>query len=121
MHLFRQLHIGQRLALSFTVVVLLSLIVAAIGSLRLGELANTTHFLVSDRMVKVKAIGGLRNNINLIAQASRIGFIRNLELPRINAEAGQCATRTQASEAGFKCFLRAERFDGDVHSSTGHF
>ena len=90
MHFFRQLHIGQRLALSFTVVVLLSLIVAAIGSLRLGELANTTHLLVADRMVKVKAIGGLRNNINMIAQASR-----NLLLFR---EPAQVAAETKAIE-----------------------
>ncbi|MDI1261596.1 methyl-accepting chemotaxis protein [Aquabacterium sp.] len=90
MHFFRQLHIGQRLALSFTVVVLLSLIVAAIGSVRLGELASTTHFLVADRMVKVKAIGGLRNNINMIAQASR-----NLLLFR---EPDQVAAETKAIE-----------------------
>ena len=71
MNFFHQLRIGQRLALSFTAVVALSLIVAAIGSLRLAELATTTHLLVSDRMVKVKTIGGLRNKIDTIAQSSR--------------------------------------------------
>ncbi|RZL07890.1 MAG: hypothetical protein EOP40_14755, partial [Rubrivivax sp.] len=71
MNFFRQLRIGQRLALSFTVVVLLSLIIAGIGSHRLGKLAATTHVLVADRMAKVKVIGSLRNNINLMAQSSR--------------------------------------------------
>ncbi|MGH6647826.1 methyl-accepting chemotaxis protein [Aquabacterium sp.] len=90
MNFFRQLRIGQRLALSFTVVVALSLVIAVLGSSRLGELAATTHELVTDRMVKVKAIGGLRNNINMQAQASR-----NLLLFR---EPEQVATELKAIE-----------------------
>jgi methyl-accepting chemotaxis protein len=69
MGIFNKLQIGQRLALSFALVVALSLMSALLSTTRFDDLAHATKVLVSERMVHVRQAGQITDQTNLLAHS----------------------------------------------------
>lgn len=69
--------VGSRLALGFSTLIVIGIVVAVFGRIQLERLADEVQLLVDDRMVKVEQITEAINNINLIARA-----VRNIAPPR---------------------------------------
>lgn len=63
--------VGSRLALGFSTLIVIGIVVAVFGRIQLERLADEVQLLVDDRMVKVEQITEAINNINLIARAVR--------------------------------------------------
>ena len=69
MGMFNKLQIGQRLALSFALVVALSLMSALLSTTRFDDLAHATKVLVSERMVHVRQVGQITDQTHLLAHS----------------------------------------------------
>ena len=63
--------VGSRLALGFSTLIVIGIVVAVFGRIQLERLADEVQHLVDDRMVKVEQITEAINNINLIARSVR--------------------------------------------------
>ena len=68
---FSSMKVGSRLALGFSTLIVIGIVVAVFGRIQLERLADEVQLLVDDRMVKVEQITEAINNINLIARAVR--------------------------------------------------
>ena len=55
----------------------------------------------------------------LIAEAGSEGVVRQLQLSRVDAEARECAARTQAAQRALERLLRTERLDRDIRAAAG--
>lgn len=63
--------VGSRLALGFSTLIVIGIVVAVFGRIQLERLADEVQLLVFNRMVKVEQITEATVNINLIARAVR--------------------------------------------------
>ena len=68
---FSSMKVGSRLALGFSTLIVIGIVVAVFGRIQLERLADEVQLLVDDRMVKVEQITEAINNINLIARSVR--------------------------------------------------
>ena len=68
---FSSMKVGSRLALGFSTLIVIGIVVAVFGRIQLERLADEVQLLVDDRMVKVEQITEAINNINLIAHSVR--------------------------------------------------
>jgi methyl-accepting chemotaxis protein len=69
------LGIGGRIGAGFVLVIVASLAIALFGSWRLRGVGEEVRLLAEDRMVKVEQLGGIKDNVNIIARS-----IRNIAL-----------------------------------------
>ncbi|MDT0140737.1 MCP four helix bundle domain-containing protein, partial [Acidovorax sp. PRC11] len=71
MNSLRHIRLGTLLGLGFTLVILLGLLQAGIGRLRLGSVSDDIETLTTDRIAKVILVQEARDNVNLVARALR--------------------------------------------------
>src|SRR5512135_1252969 len=69
--MFKNMKIGARLALGFSMVLVLLIVVALIGIARLSELNRETELIVKDRYPKTILANTVIGEINKIARAMR--------------------------------------------------
>ena len=71
MNSLRHIRLGTLLGLGFTLVILLGLLQAGIGRLRLGSVSDDIETLTTDRISKVILVQEVRDNVNVVARALR--------------------------------------------------
>ena len=87
-----RLQIGQKLALSFAIIVIIGLISSLTARSMLHQVANTTDIVVSDRMVKVDLLMKMSENLDKASIATR-------DLMLLSDPAERAAMREQIAQA----------------------
>ena len=63
--------VGARLGLGFALVILAGLVVAILGRIELGSIDTEVRLLVSDRVVKVRQLNQVKDNLNQVGRSIR--------------------------------------------------
>ena len=68
---FSNMKVGARLGLGFALVIAAGIVGAIFSRIQLGRASDEVQLLVEDRMVKVETISQIKDNLNVVARASR--------------------------------------------------
>ena len=98
--MFKNLKIGVRLGIGFGLVIVLLIVTAVIGSLRIGQLNSEIDLMVNDRFPKTVVANEIVDQINITARA-----IRNAMLVKTEEEANRELSRLAEARK-----LTAEKF-----------
>ena len=104
--------VGSRLALGFSTLIVIGIVVAVFGRIQLERLADEVQLLVDDRMVKVEQITEAINNINLIARS-----VRNIALTSDHQEMEEEKKRIDEARTRTAAVHRPLRFCSPVFGS----
>ena len=99
---FSSMKVGSRLALGFSTLIVIGIVVAVFGRIQLERLADEVQLLVDDRMVKVEQITEAINNINLIARS-----VRNIALTSDHQEMEEEKNASMKPASELQKFIRS--------------
>ena len=109
---FSSMKVGSRLALGFSTLIVIGIVVAVFGRIQLERLADEVQLLVDDRMVKVEQITEAINNINLIARS-----VRNIALTSDHQEMEEAKKRID--EARTRTAAIYAQLEKSIHTPEG--
>jgi methyl-accepting chemotaxis protein len=69
--MFKNMKISTRLAVAFTVMVLITLTISTLSIMRMGQMDDNTDLLINDRYPKTVVANNIIDNVNLISRAIR--------------------------------------------------
>ncbi|WP_416760650.1 methyl-accepting chemotaxis protein [Roseateles sp. So40a] len=110
MSFLSRLRIGQRLTLSYALLILLLVVIGAFGAHNASRLSHDLSTTADSSLVKIKLANALESDVNVIARASRDLLL----LDTANAIKRQKADIAQALEDGQKQLTELEGKVGDV-------
>ena len=110
--MFKNLTVGARLGWTFAALVTTAMILAAIGRLSLGSVAEKVDQLANDRMVKIVQLSEMKDQINVVARS-----LRNMVLVREPAELQSEKKRIEA--ANTKVDEQLQKLRGTIRSEKG--
>ncbi|HRP24173.1 MAG TPA: methyl-accepting chemotaxis protein [Thauera sp.] len=110
----KNLKIGIRLGIGFAVVLLLLLITAVIGSLRLQALQGSVADLVGDKNVKVALANEIINSVNELGLQHR-----NMMITALQSDSSLQGLLQRTAEERQKIIQGLEKLDGMSYSSAG--
>ncbi|SFF24049.1 MCP four helix bundle domain-containing protein, partial [Paracidovorax wautersii] len=104
MNVFRHMKVGAMLGAGFTTVILLGILIALVGNLRLNMLSNSIDSLATVRMTDVMRAQEIKDNVNLVARV-----VRNIViLQDTEAMAAEQKRIQQATEKNSELFKSLE-------------
>ena len=109
---FSSMKVGSRLALGFSTLIVIGIVVAVFGRIQLERLADEVQLLVDDRMVKVEQITEAINNINLIARS-----VRNIALTSDHQEMEE--EKKRIDEARTRTAAIYAQLEKSIHTPEG--
>ena len=109
---FSSMKVGSRLALGFSTLIVIGIVVAVFGRIQLERLADEVQLLVDDRMVKVEQITEAINNINLIARS-----VRNIALTSDHQEMEE--EKKRIDEARVRTAEIYAQLEKSIHTPEG--
>ena len=109
---FSSMKVGSRLALGFSTLIVIGIVVAVFGRIQLERLADEVQLLVDDRMVKVEQITEAINNINLIARS-----VRNIALTSDHQEMEE--EKRRIDEARVRTAEIYAQLEKSIHTPEG--
>ena len=110
--MFKNMKVGIRLTLAFTVAVLFTVAVSILAIVRMGEMADVTDRIINDRYQKVINATKVIENVNFIGRALRDAVLFN-DTKLIEAEIDQIYNERK------KINVLIEQLEATVKSQTG--
>lgn len=110
--MFPNLKIGTRLALGFSVMLLIMVLIGGIAMTSFSRINNKVNLITADRWPKTVLIHGIKDNTNLIARSMRDAIISD-DPSAIKNDFDEIA-RAKKENAGFY-----EKLEKSIHSSEG--